>query len=199
MTITSLLISDTFCVHSGSFRGNCLPLHQIRQQATLGGESRCRRTHKTIRGQSKLHPELRLWCHPTDKRTWLDIHGRKFHKWRRRTILGEHTRLSKLRTGHQSRGIRPESHHHRNRDMPELRLVRADRNTSCRSMASEEADISPFIALRRNGEWQLPELHTVPNAGHYAFLAPCTESLRQKQLRASSLLSSAPVGYIPSL
>jgi len=49
-----------------------------------------------------------------------------------------------------------------------------------RSGPSEEADISPFIALRRNGEWQLPELHTVPNAGHYAFLAPCTESLRQE-------------------
>ena len=64
---------------------------------------------------------------------------------------GERTRLSQLRTRHQSRGVGYESNHDRNCDMSELRLVWADRNTSCRSSASEEADFIPFIALRRNG------------------------------------------------
>ena len=50
--------------------------------------------------------------------------------------------------------------------MSELRLVRADRNTSCRSSASEEADFSPIIASRRNGEWQLLVLLLVRHLSH---------------------------------
>jgi hypothetical protein len=69
--------------------------------------------------------------------------------------MGERSHLSKLRTRHQSRGIGPESNHYRNRDLPELRLVRADRNTSRRSSASEEADFGRVTALCRDGKWQL--------------------------------------------
>ena len=60
--------------------------------------------------------------------------------------MGERTRLSQLRTRHQSRGVGSESNHYRDRDLPELRLVWADRNTSCRSSASEEADFSQVVA-----------------------------------------------------
>jgi hypothetical protein len=69
--------------------------------------------------------------------------------------VGECPRLPKLRPGHQSLRVGHESNHDRNCDLSELRLVRPDRNTSCRSSASEEGYFSPIIALRRYGERQL--------------------------------------------
>jgi hypothetical protein len=62
--------------------------------------------------------------------------------------MGERSCLSELWTRHQSRRIEPEINHYRHRDLSELRLVRADRNTSHRPGASQEADFSRVIALR---------------------------------------------------
>jgi hypothetical protein len=59
--------------------------------------------------------------------------------------MGERTRLSQLRTRHQSCGVGSEGHHYRDRHLSELRLVWADRNTSCRSSAPKEADFSQVI------------------------------------------------------
>jgi len=47
-----------------------------------------------------------------------------------------------------TRGVGYESNCDRNCDMSELRLVRADRNASCRSSASEEGDFGRVTALR---------------------------------------------------
>ena len=80
--------------------------------------------------------------------------------------MGERSRLPKLRPSHQPLGVRYESNHDRNRDLSELRLVRPDRNTSCRSSASEKAEISPFITLRRDGKWQLLVSVSVRHLAH---------------------------------
>ncbi len=89
-------------------------------------------------------------------------YGRK----RSESIVGERSRLSKLRTCHQPRGAEYASNHDRNCDLSELRMVRPDRNTSCRSSASEEAEVNPFITLRRVGKWQLLVFVSVRHLAH---------------------------------
>jgi hypothetical protein len=64
------------------------------------------------------------------QRSVWEIYEHAFRGVSRWAIVGERTRLSKLRTRDQSRGIRPKGNHDRDCDMPELRLVRPDRNTS---------------------------------------------------------------------
>ena len=80
--------------------------------------------------------------------------------------MGERSRVPKLRIRHQSRGVGPESNHHRNRNLSELRLVRADRHTNYRPSATEEADFSSVIVLRRNWELQLVVLLLVRHFAH---------------------------------
>lgn len=81
--------------------------------------------------------------------------------------MGERSRLPKLRPGHKSLGVGYESNHDRNRDMSELRLVRADRNTSGRSSASEEADFSSIMTLHRLSGRRRSPFHAFPSCSFH--------------------------------
>ena len=62
--------------------------------------------------------------------------------------------MPQLRTRHQSRGVGSESDDYWDRELPELRLVWPDRNTSHRPGAAQEASFSRVIAFTL--KWEVP-------------------------------------------
>jgi len=98
--------------------------------------------------QLKLSIGPRTFRSPSVTVQFRENHEREFCQYERWTIMGKRSRLSKLPPRDESRRVGLESNHYWDSYLSRLRLVRPDRNTDCRSSASEKADFRRVIALR---------------------------------------------------